>query len=194
MRKYWTDREIARLRRLYPDSDNGVVGKALGRSWSAVQNMAVKLGLKKSEAFMRSPVCRFQKGMVPWNLGKTGYMGANVRSFRKGNMPQTWRPVGSERIDDDGILLVKVSDTRNKNRDWVPFHRLVWESWFGRVPNGRIVVFADRNQRNTDISNLLCVTRAENMLRNSYHRYPQPIPQLIQLRGAINRQINKRAA
>ncbi len=28
---------------------------------------------------------RFKKGMVPWNKGKTGYMGANRTSFKKGD-------------------------------------------------------------------------------------------------------------
>jgi hypothetical protein len=30
------------------------------------------------------------------------------------------------------------------------------------------------------------------MARNTLHRYPKPIAQAIQLRGALNRQINKR--
>jgi hypothetical protein len=93
-RHYWTAAEIRKLRRLYPNMENGQLGERLGRSWSAVQNMAVKLQLKKSVAFLNSPACRFQKGAVPWNRGVTGYMGANRTSFRKGNKPQTWRPVG----------------------------------------------------------------------------------------------------
>ena len=38
-----------------------------------------------------------------------------------------------------------------------------------------------------------CISRAENMKRNSYHRYGKEIASLVQLRGAINRQINKRS-
>lgn len=40
---------------------------------------------------------------------------------------------------------------------------------------------------------LECITRAENMARNSIHNYPQPIPQLVQLRGALNRKIRNRS-
>lgn len=36
------------------------------------------------------------------------------------------------------------------------------------------------------------VTRAENMARNTLHRYPKEVAQLIQLRGALNRKINAR--
>ena len=37
-----------------------------------------------------------------------------------------------------------------------------------------------------------CITRAENMRRNTYHRYGPEVAKLVQLRGAINRQIRKR--
>ena len=55
-----------------------------------------------------------------------------------------------------------------------------------------IVVFRDRNKRNIDQANLEAITRAENMRRNSYHRYGQEIARAVQLRGVLNRQINKR--
>jgi hypothetical protein len=43
------------------------------------------------------------------------------------------------------------------------------------------------------LGRLELISRAENMRRNSYHtRYPKEVAQLIQLRGALNRQINKR--
>ena len=38
------------------------------------------------------------------------------------------------------------------------------------------------------------MTRAELMKRNSYHnRYPKEVARLVQLRGAVTRQINKRS-
>ena len=40
-----------------------------------------------------------------------------------------------------------------------------------------------------------CISRRENMLRNSVHtRLPKPLASLVQLRGALQRQINRRAA
>ena len=36
-----------------------------------------------------------------------------------------------------------------------------------------------------------CISLAENMRRNSYHNYPKPIAELIQLRGALMRKINR---
>ena len=65
MYRHWTAAEIRRLSRLYPKMDNGTLGKRLGRSWAAVQQKALKLGLRKSAAFLSGPECRFQRGMVP---------------------------------------------------------------------------------------------------------------------------------
>ena len=192
MRRYWTDDDIRTLRDIYPGQDNETIGQIMDRSWSAIQNMAVKLGLKKSNSFMASPMCRFQKGQKAWNLGVTGYMGANKTSFRKGNKPQTWRPIGSERMSKDGTFERKVSDTGTK-RDWRPVKDLIWEEDNGPVPKGMFVVHKDKNRENFDPENLELVNRAENMRRNTYHRYPKEIAKLIQLRGALNRQINKRS-
>lgn len=188
-RQYWTAASIRKLRRLYPNTENAAIGKRLRRTWSAVQNMANKLGLKKTAGFRSGPDCRFQKGMVPWNLGKTGYMGANSTTFRKGHRPQTWRPVGSERVNRYGVLARKVA---NPGR-WRPVKDLLWISANGRIPRGRFVVHKDRDRTNFKLSNLVLVNRVENMMRNTYHRYPKDIARLIQLRGALNRQINKRA-
>lgn len=193
-RRYWMATEIRGLRRLYPNMENGEIGVRLRRSWSAVQNMAVKLGLKKDPSFINGPTCRFQKGMRPWNVGKTGYMGANRTSFRKGNKPQTWLPVGTERLDQDGTLIRKVSDAKTRRKRWRPVKDLIWEAKRGPIPRGWFVVHKDRNRQNFRLGNLTLVNRSENMRRNTYHRYPKEIASLIQLRGALNRQINKRAA
>lgn len=184
--RYWTAAEIRRLRRLYPNMENGKLGERLGRSWSAVQNIAVKLGLKKSPEFMRT--VRFPKGLIPWNLGKTGYMGANRTSFRKGHRPQTWRPVGSERVNRDGTLERKVGNPKR----WQPVKDIIWKAKHGRIPRGWFVVHKNRNRQDFRLRNLTLVNRAANMERNTYHRYPKEIALLIQLRGALQRQINKR--
>lgn len=136
---------------------------------------------------------RFQKGNRAWNTGLHIDNGAKVSQFTKGHMPQTWRPVGSERTDRDGILWRKVSDTRDKRTDWKAVHVMAWEAANGPLPRGKFVIFADRDRTNFTPQNLLAVTRKENMRRNSYHtNYPKSVALVIQLRGALNRQINKR--
>lgn len=42
------------------------------------------------------------------------------------------------------------------------------------------------------VDRLECITRSENMLRNTYHRYGKEVAQLIQLRGVITRKIREK--
>jgi hypothetical protein len=107
-------------------------------------------------------------------------------------------PVGTVRIDErDGYVVRKVSDTRNRSADWRPLHQLVWEAHNGPIPAQMIVVFRP-GQKTTEpdaitVDRLECITRAENMRRNAYQRFGPEVTKLTQLRGAITRQINKRA-
>lgn len=142
---------------------------------------------------------RFQKGQKPWNAGKKGWKAggrSELTQFKPGELSgraaELLRPIGSERVTKDGTLQRKVSMTGKSSQRWRAVHALLWEEHHGKVPAGHIVVFKDGNQKNIVIENLELINRAENMRRHSYHNYPKEIEQLIQLRGAINRQINKR--
>ncbi len=73
-------------------------------------------------------------------------------------------------------------------------HIINWEAVNGPLPKGHALVFKDGNKQNTAVENLELLSRAELMRRNSYHtNYPKEVAQLVQLRGAITRQINKRS-
>ena len=104
---------------------------------------------------------RFSPGSVPHNKGKKGLVRASSTSFKPGNIPQNWVPVGSER-NNSGIIEVKVSEPHG----WRSKHVLIWESVNGPVPDGHVVVFADRDRSNFDAANLLCVSRAELVVMN----------------------------
>lgn len=103
----------------------------------------------------------FKPGNVPHPLA--GAKGPNKTSFKPGNKPVNWRPVGSERVSKDGIVEVKIADPGT----WRSKHRVLWEQHHGRqVPKGHIVVFADGNRRNFDIDNLVLISRRENVVFN----------------------------
>lgn len=109
--------------------------------------------------------------------------------FKKGCIPPTARAVGHERVGLDGYVYVKVAS----HRKMVLKHRYVWEQHNGPIPAGMAVVFKDGNPLNCDIGNLELISRKELMRRNSYHtNYPEEVQRLIQLKGAINRQLNKK--
>lgn len=210
-RRFWTEAEEAVMRARYANEPTAVIALELKRSDRSVYAKADLMGLSKSAEYLARPESgrlmpgsrrgsktSFKKGNSPWNTGKQGWQ-AGGRSketqFKPGNRPRTWLPIGSERVVDGGVLQRKVTDTRYPPRDWVAIHKLVWVEANGPVPKGHIVVFKNGDRTDVRIENLECITRGENMRRNSYHtRYPKEVAQLIQLRGAVNRQINKRAS
>ncbi len=107
---------------------------------------------------------RFQKGQAGLFRFEKGTCAAGCEKtwFRKGNMPKNYRPVGSERINVDGYVEVKVADP-NK---WRLKHRVVWESVNGKIPKGFIVIFRDNDRTNTDIDNLMLIRRGTHAVLN----------------------------
>jgi hypothetical protein len=107
--------------------------------------------------------CRFRTGQVPHNKGKSVcYPGCEKTQFKKGNRPWNWRPVGSERINIYGYLEVKI---RNPNK-WKGKQLLIWEAANGKVPKGRVIIFADGDKSNLKLENLLLVSRSELAVMN----------------------------
>ena len=58
-------------------------------------------------------------------------MRSNRTSFKKGNRPKNYLPVGSESIDVDGYVKVKIQDPSK----WELKHRIIWSERFGEVPD-----------------------------------------------------------
>ena len=104
----------------------------------------------------------FKKGSTPWNKGLKGYMGANKTSFKKGTTPPQYRPVGSERINKEGYLEVKIADP-NK---WELKHRYIYKKYYGDIPKGHNVIFADTDKTNLNIDNLILVSKSEMLILN----------------------------
>ena len=119
---------------------------------------------KKNHKIKTGLTGQYQKGNVPYNKGKhpptVGRMAET--QFKPGNKPHTWRPVGSERINVDGYIEVKVKDPKT----WKAKHRLIWEEHNGPVPKNHVVVFKDGNKLNTDISNLALVSKSVHARMN----------------------------
>lgn len=188
----WTDSEVAKLRRLYPDHYNRDLTETFRRSETAIQLKARKLGLRKSGEFMASNPGCFKPGQEPWNKGQPhNPPGSEVGRFIKGQEPPTRKPLGSERPGKDGVLYRKVAETRVKAINWRPVHHLIYERHFGDIPEGHMIIFRDGNNRNFEPSNLECITRAENMRRNSVQRLPDDLRLAVQMLGVLNRKIRE---
>ena len=215
-RKQWSLMELTLLRANYADSHTSDIAEVLGHSVSAVHRKANKLGLFKSpeqvaamaREAMQNPNhggrgnC-FKKGIVPANKGlkrEPGWSPCNMAStqFKPGNAPHTTLPLGSHRVNPDGYLEVKLTELPGPyTMRWKPVHRLVWEAANGPIPQGHVVAFKP-GRRSTDLTAITLdavelLTLAQNLARNSIHNLPKPLAYLMQLRGVLNRQINRRS-
>lgn len=213
-RHHWTDEDVALLTCLYPNTPTSKIAKQFGVSIERVYQKAKSIGLKKSAEYMVSPAAcrlrrgdnigtayRFQRGGVAWNAGMKGlHTGGVATQFKPGRPPseaRNYKPLGSTRLSTVRYLERKVSDDKNlvPARRWVGVHRLVWESENGAIPPGHVVIFRKgmhtTNEQEITIDRLELISRQDLMRRNSYHQYGKEIAQLVQMRGAITRQINK---
>lgn len=166
MKKY-TDDIINFLREIAPGKTYKEIVEIFNKKYDlemTIKKLSSLLGRKKIKTGTTG--C-FRKGFIPWNKGKKGYMGANKTSFKKGNKPKNWRPVGSERINDEGYTLIKVSNEGGMLKRWALKHRVVWEQHHKKkIPKGSVIIFADGNKNNLNIENLICVTRNELKVLN----------------------------
>lgn len=215
----WTPDQEATLRERYPDERAADLVDVLGHPLSSIYLRAKQLGLRKSDSFKQSEksgqilrgrtspamvATQIKPGARPWNKGVKGTGGThpNCRAtqFRKGELTgraaKIVQPTGAERVTKDGILQRKVNNDLPFQRRWRSVHSLVWEAENGPIPAGHKVVFLPG--QNTSVraqitpEKLELVTHAELMRRNSYHtRYPKELGLVIQMRGALNRKINR---
>lgn len=214
----WTAEADAELRRRYESETAKEIANDLGCSERALYMRAQSLGLRKDSEWARECTRRrwaqgrhenslagLEKGRG-WNKGMPQAEWIRDPSkvaatqFKPGQMPYNWVPVGSYRVTTQGDVEQKVADDRTpgmSRRNWKPVRVLVWEAAHGPVPRGHVVRFRD-GKATTDpaaikVEDLECLTRAENMRRNSFwENLPPDVARLVQLRGALNRKINNR--
>lgn len=180
----WTAKEIEDLKKMYSDTDNDILVAYFGRTKESIYNKAHTLGLKKSEEFIAKAklewaehvrevgkAYRFKKGMVTWNKGIKGYMGANKTSFKKGTIPPNTVEIGTETKDRDGYVKVKVEQPNF----WKLKHRLIWENRFGSIPDKHAVIFINGDKDNFDLTNLALVHRRDLLYFNRHGKYPPEI-------------------
>lgn len=214
-RRAWSEFEDDILRTCYSAALTADLAEWLGRSQSSTHQRALRLGLRKDPAWIAQTARersaqhghggaahRFAKGLVPANKGlrRPGWAPGDMArtQFKKGrpaSEARNYLPIGSHRLSKDGYLERKVTDDPSivPARRWVGVHRLVWIEAHGEIPDGHIVVFRSGRRTTTEgeitVDGLECITRAELADRN---RAPAALRPIVQLRGAITRQINKR--
>lgn len=180
------------------------IAKRLNRRVQQVYQKAKAMGLKAPLERIRlagklatdhpnAVAHRFKKGSIPPNKGKKMspefYKKAKPTMFKKGHTPVNHREVGSERVNVDGYIEIKVAEP-NK---WKLKHRVIWESHNGKIPHGHNIQFKNHNTQDCRIENLYMISKAEQMRNeNSFiAKYPKELQDVIRLKGMVKRQIHK---
>ena len=198
----WTAAEDNILKSKYPTSTiKELIAILPGRSWCSIYARSARLELKKEAGFWESEKSgrfnvknsvstRFKKGNVPFNKGMKGvYFGGEKSQFKPGNLPHNTKHDGaiSERPHKGGTYLY----IRVEKAKWVLLHRHVWEQHNPPLQKGEVVAFIDGDYKNCDISNLMLLSRKENMKRNSITRYPEDVRKAIHVVAKLQKRINK---
>lgn len=114
----------------------------------------------------------FKKGSVSFNKGKKqsdfmskeGFENSKKTRFKKGIKPHNAHPIGTVQ-KSNGYYMVKVDNRSNGNRwdNWKWLHHIMYELYYGCVPNGYMVQFKNGNRNDFSKDNLMIVSSKEAM-------------------------------
>lgn len=186
-KKQWTGAEYWKYQTKYP---KGMYEYIRDNSWG-VSSKEMAERVKELFGYEMTPTCMkqfrqrnrirsgvtgwYQKGHAPGNKGKKleEYVGeeraAELKKrmaptqFKKGERPMNELPVGTISVVN-GYKVRKRSMTGTQWERWEMLHRAVWEEHNGPIPKGMVITFKDCDPMNCDISNLMMITKGQNVI------------------------------
>ncbi|WP_308009645.1 HNH endonuclease signature motif containing protein [uncultured Fusobacterium sp.] len=161
MRKY-TDEMISFLRTNAPGKTYREITELFNSTFNLNKTTQQLSTLFKRHKIKTGTYKTFTKGHIPHNKGKKGIGGWEPTQFKKGHIPANYKPIGSERIDKDGYILIKVADPNI----WKSKQKVIYEREYGSIPKGHVVIFADRDNRNFKLDNLILISKRELLIMN----------------------------
>lgn len=97
-------------------------------------------------------------------LSRDKVEGLKVRYNLKSGLKE--RPIGSEynyRNSTSGFKMMKIG----KNK-WVLKHKYIYEQHYGKIPEGKCIIFLDGNRDNCSIDNLALIDKKEELMMARY--------------------------
>ena len=108
--------------------------------------------------------------MTPWNKGKTGYMGANITSFRKGDNKIELDIRFWQKVDKQKECWVWVGSLNNKGYGRINIggiiklaHRVSYEIAYGKIPSMMSILHKCDNPPCVNPNHLQVGTHKENI-------------------------------
>lgn len=209
MAKYPIDLIYDLIIMMYPDESTKAIAEELELSVAQVHRYADKLKVKKSQDYLDNwelsgrgqmieagKPYRFKKGHKSFNTGISSkvymkpesYAKCIPTQFKKGGSPPNEKHDGciTLRHDKSGASYFYIRIAKAK---WILYHQKIYQDAYGPIPKNHIIVFKDRNPMNLSLDNLECITRIENMRRNSFHRLSPEIKQTIKVLTKLKKTI-----
>ena len=178
------------------------IAEVLGRSFYSTESKARHMGLSKP-SLCWSPhedqVAR-SKYAEGWSTRRIGKLllrparGVTKRLMRLGVIrPKTVHPIGQERIDKDGIVWRKVSDTIGADlANWCRVDQIEWEQVNGPVPDGFTLMIANKYLPRTP-TNLRLIRKDELWGTITGNLLPPEARELVVLKRQIEREAKKQS-
>lgn len=103
----------------------------------------------------------FKKGIVVWNKGLKGVMKPNIGSFKKGEKPINYLPIGTIKIrrEKSGTdrRFIKIKDNA-----WIDYAKYIWLKSGRKVKKNYCLHHINNDSLDDRIENLLFVSRQEH--------------------------------
>lgn len=147
------------------DKGNKELGEILGRSADSVKDRMQRSGFKRTKKQI-----------------KVLYKQNNSGQFKKGKLPHNYKRGWF--YSKDGYIVLSVGKSKQRLK-----HLYNWEQINGPLPKGYCLRCVDGNKLNTNPSNWKLITRKENMLKNTIHRFPKELVNVIRLKSLILKQL-----
>lgn len=202
MRKLFTPQDDAVIKKFYDKLNAETIGRMIGRTKGTIRQRYKTLKLvvpaAKLDEFKKAG--RYNKGHEPWSKGKTQEQIFSKEALKKIKKVRFKKGMASWNKAAEGeIRLIRMAGKKSSlkyynikiNGKWYFLHHVIWKKENSTIPKNKIVTFIDGNQMNCVIENLMLITRKENMLRNTIHRYPEAIKKSIYAITSLKKKIKK---
>lgn len=98
---------------------------------------------------------------IPSNISKSGLVWNKHRISTLGNV-LVYPNDTAGTLDGRGYYSINLNNKSHK------IHRLLWEIYFGPIPNGHVIDHIDGDKQNNSINNLRCVLPSKNARNSNY--------------------------
>lgn len=106
---------------------------------------------------------KFKLSQITSAIKRYGYNTEFDGQFQKGHKTWNKKEIGSERIDSNGYILIKVKEPNV----WKLKHRILYEKYHNiKLTQDDVVIFADQNKLNLEKDNLILINKSQLLRMN----------------------------